>query len=585
MADVSAVERNAAASTGAGPFSRLARAQYAALAAMRGRMLANSLRSKEGAFEFGARAVSYIVYGFMGLGLAIGAGAAAHPLVAQSEWQLLPIEFWVVCVLWQAMAIALASFQEQFDLSSLLRFPISFASFSLLYLVFGIIDIPTLIGGLCCVGIFVGATLARPDLAGWAIASLAVLAAFNVLLARAIFAWIERWLSRRRSREIVSALFLVAVVSLQLLNPALRDESNHAHRQMHAPSAVSQLGRQIRQWPARFYAVQAWLPPGLSATMLARGGEDDRRGFALATAAAGLYLLAIAALLSIRLHAEYRGESLSEAPAIARNQVRESRTSFGGAGPGSATVWTGAPRWGEVGAILEKELLTLSRSVPQIYAICVPALMAFVIGGLFRGGPGRSSLQLGLPVSVAYGLLGFTQLLYNNLGAEGPGIQLIFLSPSPVKKVLLGKNLFHAALYLVVALAAGVLASFRAGFPGPLVIADSAAWITFALPANLAAGDILSLTMPYRISPGRIGRQSGSQGNALLSMLIQATILGLGAAAIGLCGLFGKQWLAAPILLALAAAAVLAWLRVLHNVDRLANSRRDVLLAKLAKTE
>lgn len=569
MADLSVVDGKPPSS--AGRFSRLERAQFAALVTMRARMLANSLRSKEGAFEFGARAVSYVVYGLMGLGLAFGAGAAAHPLVAQREWQFVPIEFWIVCVLWQAMALALASFQEQFDLSSLLRFPISFGSFYLLFLVFGLIDIPTLIGGLCCAGIFVGAALARPALAGWAGASLAALAAFNVLLARAIFAWIERWLSRRRSREIVSALFLVAVVSLQFLNPALRQEGHDAHRQKHSPAAVSQLGREIRQWPARVYAVQAWLPPGLSATMLARGSDGDNLGFVVAAAAAGFYLFAIGALLSVRLRAEYRGESLSETPVAGRNQVRESTKSFGGAGP----VW----------AIFEKELRTLSRSVPQIYAVCVPALMVFAIGGLFRGAPGHSSLHLGLPVSVAYGLLGFTQLLYNNLGTEGTGIQLFFLSPTPVKKVLLGKNLFHAALYIVVAIAAGVLASLRAGFPTPVVLADSAAWIAFALPANLAAGDIMSLTMPYRISPGRIGRQSGSQGNALLSMLIQATILGLGAAAIGLCGLFRKLWLAAPILLALAAVAGCAWLRVLHHADRLANSRKDVLLAKLAKTE
>jgi ABC-2 type transport system permease protein len=105
------------------------------------------------------------------------------------------------------------------------------------------------------------------------------------------------------------------------------------------------------------------------------------------------------------------------------------------------------------------------------------------------------------------------------------------------------------------------------------------------LPANLAAGNVISLTMAYRVNLGRIGRQSGSQANALLSMLIQTTILGIGVGVISLCNIFDRLWLAAPILLALAVVTVLAWLTVLRNVDAMANARRDTLIAKLVKTE
>jgi hypothetical protein len=91
--------------------------------------------------------------------------------------------------------------------------------------------------------------------------------------------------------------------------------------------------------------------------------------------------------------------------------------------------------------------------------------------------------------------------------------------------------------------------------------------------------------MPYRVNLGRIGRQRGSQANALLSMLIQGAILGVGAGVIGLCSFFGRLWLAAPILAALAGVSFFAWMRVLGNADLLANQRRDVLIEKLAKTE
>jgi hypothetical protein len=91
--------------------------------------------------------------------------------------------------------------------------------------------------------------------------------------------------------------------------------------------------------------------------------------------------------------------------------------------------------------------------------------------------------------------------------------------------------------------------------------------------------------MAYRVNLGRIGRQSGSQANALLSMLIQTTILGIGVGVISLCSIFDRLWLAAPILLAFAVVAVIAWLTVLRNVDAMANARRDTLIAKLVKTE
>jgi hypothetical protein len=91
--------------------------------------------------------------------------------------------------------------------------------------------------------------------------------------------------------------------------------------------------------------------------------------------------------------------------------------------------------------------------------------------------------------------------------------------------------------------------------------------------------------MAYRINLGRIGRQSGSQANALLSMLIQTTILGIGVGVISLCAVFDRLWLAAPILLAFAVVAVIAWLTVLRNVDAMAHARRDTLIAKLVRAE
>jgi ABC-2 type transport system permease protein len=558
-----------------GLFSPLARAQYSAVARMRARLFANSIRTNEGALEFGARAVSFVIYSLIGLSLGVGACALTYTLVLRQGWQYLAVEFWALCFVWQAMSVALASFQEQYDLTALLRFPVGFRSFVLLHLIFGLIDISTVIGTLCSLGILVGFTLARVELFPLALLTLAAFVVFNILLVRAILAWIDRWLAKRRSREIVGAIFLLFVLSLQLLNPALHDsfynegQPHPHHHGMHRNTA-RQPGREARPWLIAVREAEMWLPPGLAANAMEHANEHALAPALASAGILGMFALFAGGLLTLRLRSEYRGENLGEA------RTRK-------------TITTSDSGWfitnGPIGAVIEKEMRTLMRSVPQLYALCVPMLMAFVIGNIFRSSNGaiHQTFQLAFPVCVAYGLLGFVQLIYNNLGAEGPGIQFLLLSPTPMRTILLGKNLFHAALFAVVALVSMLLASLRLGAPSPSVAAATLGWLAFALPANLAAGNILSVTMPYRVNLGRLGRQSGSQANALLSMFIQTAWLGIGAGIISLCSIFGKLWLGAVILAALAAGAVIAWILVLRRADAIVNRRREKLLARLTK--
>jgi ABC-2 type transport system permease protein len=415
----------------------------------------------------------------------------------------------------------------------------------------------------------IGITLARPDLFGITLLVLLEFAAFNILLVRAILAWLDRWLAKRRSREIISAVFLLVTVSVQLLNPVLREDKPFTH---HHQAGGPKTG-ELRPWVSVIRTTQAWLPPGLASAVVSEADLRDSSAMAASLGILGIFVLGAGGLLGIRLRAEYRGENLGEAPSRSKNEKREAAWHIAGSGPISAEI--------------EKELRTLFRSMPQLYAVFVPMVMVVIIGSLFRTGVTAIAhpFRLAIPICVAYGLLGFTQLIYNNLGAEGKGIQMLFLFPVPVRTVILAKNLFHGALYIFVALASGVLASLRIGRSDPDVIAATIGWFIFALPANLAAGNVISLTMAYRINLGRIGRQSGSQANALLSMLIQTTILGIGVGVISLCAVFDRLWLAAPILLAFAVVAVIAWLTVLRNVDAMAHARRDTLIAKLVRAE
>jgi ABC-2 type transport system permease protein len=224
--------------------------------------------------------------------------------------------------------------------------------------------------------------------------------------------------------------------------------------------------------------------------------------------------------------------------------------------------------------------------MPLLFAMAAPLLTVLVISSVFRNtAPGGHPFELAFPLCVCYALLGFTQMIFNNLGAEGTGIQMLFLSPTPIRKVLLAKNLVHGTLFLIIGCLAGLFASLRLGAPSALLLATTGAWLLFALPANLAAGNLMSCTMPYRVNLGRLSRQRGSQASALVSMLVQVLVMACGAGVFELCVYFKLQWLAAPCLLVLACGAFVALIRVLAHADKLANRNRENLIATLAKTE
>jgi ABC-2 type transport system permease protein len=570
--------------------SSTARAQYAAMAALRWQMLKNGLRTKMGAFELGARTLRLVLFGIGGVMLGTGAVMAAYYLASGGEWRFLPILYWAVGLLWLMLPLMAASFQEQFDLGILLRFPVSFGSYYLLYVVFGLADVSSILGALCCLGIWAGITAARPELSAWTALALLIFAAFNVLLVRAIFAWIDRWLSQRKTREIVGVVFMLLILSLQLLNPALHGKRHSRPSRSMTPEQAQELVRESQQQKAEFRAkygpwlktadaVQQWLPPGLAARAVQQVAQAKPLPGLASLGVLGLWMLAAGGVLARRLRSEYRGEELSSAPKrLAKREIKRAKAAVSGREEG----W----RSSSIAALVEKEARALMRTLPLLWAVCIPVLMVLVLASLFRNGSsGVRTFQFALPLYVAYALLGFTQLFYNNLGAEGAGIQLLFLSPTPIRKVFLAKNLLHSLLFALDAVLAVILASLRIGWPSGVLLAATAAWVLFALPCSLAAGNILSITMPYRINPGRIGRQRGSQANGLSSVLAQLVMMIVGAAVFALCWFLENLWLAVPIFLALAAGAVYAWLRVLGNVDALANQRRDALMATLMKAD
>lgn len=548
-----------------GAFSPLARRQYSAMIWVQSRIFLNSFRRMRGGFELGARILSIAMFLLVSIGPAVGMGFGAWQAALHGRSIGIAILFWVLCLVWQffsAFAPALAG--QNPDLNHLLRFPVSFGSWMLLYLVYGIASPSTLIGLLWAVGIGIGLAVARPDLAVWSTAVLITFVLFNILLSRTILSWIERVMAQRRTREIVTGILLVLALAGQAFNPAFH-QTRHGN-----PYGLRH--RAIQLFTQRFWTVQKFLPPGVATVAVDQHLRESGSG-ALPFAALVLYTVSVGALLGIRLRAESRGENLSEvrhAPAQPAAARARTQRALDFSGP--------------VAAVLEKDLRYLLRSGPMLYALAAPIVMVFVFGGAFRGGStSHFRTVYALPLGIIWAFMGLTQMVSNSFGAEGQGIQFYFLSPTPLRKIVVAKNAMHLLLFTVEALLITGIVLYRFGLPPLSVAAATLAWILFAVPMDFAAGNLLSILMPYRVNLTRMRRQEFSLGNGMLSMLAQALILGAGAAVMLPCAVLHRPWLAAPILLALAAAGLLVYAQVLSRIERLIDSHRESLIHDVAK--
>ena len=526
------------------------------------------------------------MYAFIGLGIGVGAGVYAYVIASGAQWQYLPIVFWGVCLLWQVVPIMLSSFQEQFDLGALLRFPVGFRSFFLLYLVFGLADVSTILGFLCCLGIFIGVTIAEPALFLWTAIVLAPLCglqhpagARRLCLDRPLAFAAQDAGDCRRALHGAGSQPATAQSRPLAARPSLAGQQGVSRREFYRKLLAE-------PWVQTVEQALTWLPPGLAAAAVEKAADQQPEPALESLGISVLFLFAVGAVLGVRLRAEYRGENLGAAPALAKTSAKSpaSRERIGQVEWNSAAS-ASAPA-SPIGAIIGKEFQTMVRTLPLLYAVGAPLILVLVISGPFiRAGIHGHMPLWAFPMCVFFAQLGFRQMFGNNLGTEGAGIQLYFIAPTPLRTVMLAKNLCHSAVFAVALVVAGFLATARLGQPDALIVAITIAWLLFALPINLAVGNILSITMPYRVNPGRISRQRGSQASTIISLLLQAGVLGMGAAVFQICYFAGMLWMAIPSFLLLAMVAVLVWLRILANSDDIAAQRKDMLLATLMKAD
>jgi len=541
------------------------RGQLAAIARVRWQVFTHSLRSKRGALELFSRIVIGAVITCGGLGGAILLGVSAWYFVAHGKPEALALLLWPVFLFWQLFPVMATALSETIDSSNLLRFPLGYPAYVLVRLVYGALDPATVLGTFWLIGITLGIGWERPALMPWAFAVLLMFAIVNMMLTQMIFAWVERWLGQRRTREVFAVLFFLAMISLQLVGPMLSRYGDRSNAAIH--------------WAGRFAnPVQAVLPPGIAAGAVASKASSRNGEAFVFLGALVLYAIVILRILSIRLRAQFRGENLSEVVGAAAD--RTSR-------PGVRLAWDIPGLSRESSAVVEKEFRYLSRSGPVLLTFVTPIVMLFVFGLGSRSGSGTGFLQnwpeLGLPVGAAYALLLLTNLIYNNFGPDAGGIQFFLVSPASFRSVMVGKNVAHMGVLVLelVALCIGVTLLFHP--PSVTAVLLALSGLLFAAPINLAAGNLLSLYSPKKTEFGTFGRQRASQTTVLASFAIQGLVFGVAALTLLTARSYGRQWLAVLAFLALAAAGFAIYFFVLSRLDKLAARRREVLSTELWK--
>lgn len=567
------------------------RAQFAAVARLRWQMFRNGLRRKGGKGDLWATmAVAPFALLILAV-LCIEAGVAAGLAVTLGHTDRVSWELWLIFVGSQLVNLNVGSPSTTFDPTQLIRFPMTPSTYTAMRLFFGVLSPGNVIVLMMSFSAAIGVTIASPSLAGWAFLTMAVFATANVLFSRMVFAWVDRWFSTRRSREVLTAAFFVVSIGAQALNfmynPAYHNRriDMKTIRRMHHAVAVVEPSLRL-------------LPPEIGGESLVAVSSGNRLGFVednlVSLAWCGLFLT----VFGLRMRTEYRGENLSDAANAVRAKkakVQAAHASAAGNGwlgshiGGTAVVAAAggyvppASRPIDVArTVASKELLYLRRNTGLFYGLVMPLVMVMVFAGRWTVRAGTHGPLIFLS-ALAYGLLGVFPMSFNSFGLEGTGAQTYFFAPVRIREVMIGKNVLCAVVALVETLAIVAVLSYSGGLPPKLFVAGALLWMVTAMLLELTVGNYMSIRSPKRIESGRTAQKQARMASAFLSMGIVLAAGLVGAAVTLIAGWFGRIWIVPLVFVATSvAAAWIYWLN-LNKVDAYAWVHRDALFEELGK--
>ncbi len=272
----------------------------------------NGMRSQSEKMHMLGSAAIGIFFTMLTIGGSIGLGVVTFEIVGMQKWVYLSAILWGIFLFWQFVPVLASQTNPGFDGRNLLRFPIKFSTFFLMSTAYGLADPFALAAILWHISIGIAISIARPDLRLWAALALACSVLMNLLFNRMLFAWLERFLARRRTREVVTALFILFFVCIQFSGLIL---------QRWGPAVKSAFESSANVWRS--------LPPALAGTAIERASENDFASALMTIGTLALYVIAFGGLFAFRAHPQFTGEDLGESAAPVRKIGGSARACFG----------------------------------------------------------------------------------------------------------------------------------------------------------------------------------------------------------------------------------------------------------------
>ena len=536
--------------------------QIRLVAGVRWLMLKHSLRRKNNVWDL----IGMIWVGFFTAALVIGLAFAfyfgTYQFLTMHRASWLALLFWGIFLWWQVFPVFVAGFGSNFEFASLLRFPLSRRAFYLLGLGYGLSDfaaISSIVWILCMIA---GAAMARPGVLPAMVLVSFLFVLTNVTVERLIGSWMEKILAKRKSRELFLALFVMGMVSMNFLNPA-----------------IQKYGHGARPRIAELLPYLSWMPGSLAGNAVGAAVSANVHGYWLGMGGLFTWALLSSAFLWQRFAAQYSGEMISEsaAPVVLKRRARKQIVDV--ERPGSLSP--------QVVAVMEKEFRYMIRNGFAFLQLLLPPIM--VVFFTYQFGPGSVLKEHSLKPAVFFpGVLGYVILIllspaYNSFAFEGKGIQTYFMAPVRFQDVLLGKNLYLAALVGFEFTLSLALLIWRLGWPGaPMFLATAMAGV-FAVVGQLAIANWSSLSFPKKMEIGKMKGQRNSGVSVWTAFGVQIVLMSV-CAVILLAGKWtGNVWLPSVAFVALTVAAFAGYAASLKAVNGLAEAKKEVLIETLTR--
>lgn len=466
--------------------------------------------------------------------------------------KVLPAALLLCFLYWQVIPVLLTSMGASLDLRKLMVYPIPHRG---LFLIEVLLRITT---GIEMVLLFIGAAVGlflNRAVPFWAPFSLAVFVVFNLFCATGVRDLLVRLLARKRIREIMVFLFVIAAALPQLM---LFRGSQSRVRQFFGgePFAFLPWTATARLMLGEFSWMNLGVLAGWTLAAYLFGRSQFERGLRFDAAAAA---------------------------SSGSTSKRVSRLEW----------WYQLPNAllpDPMGALIEKELRFLSRA-PRFRLVF---LMGFSFGLLIWAPMafGRTSSQHSFlaenyltMVSVYALLLLSDALFWNCFGFDRSAAQVYFLVPVKMSTVLAAKNLAAAFFVLMeITAIALVCALLRLPFGGLQILQAFAVTCVITLFV-VSVGNMSSLYNPRAVNPVKAMKTTAQSRAQLLLVLSFPFTLAPVALAFLAQYAFNTEWAFFGVLVLAAMAGALFYYYSMHSALRAAEHRREQIIAALSKGE